>query len=801
MRIIDSFPYFNEEELLELRINLLYNKVDKFIICDANKTHKGDNKEFTCKDTLKKLNLLSDKIEVIEVDLPSYDEDSNAWTRERMQRNSVSDYIMNDDICIISDCDEIINPDLIDYYVSVVKKYPQNILRIPLAFLTKRADLRVYDLNNNPIDWSAAYFCMKMHLNDYTPSQIRESYALSLNNIKYSDIFITDNDIVQDAGWHFSWMGDENRLNIKSKSFLHWNEISLKENYVAKENSTDPLGRENHILKKYPINCLPSKIFEIERVKNFLLPTIENESRIIYKNILHINSNHQVVFDYLESKFNKEERNYRIIDVGAGENPWAIDWLTHIADNFIDPKNYNKFNNKVEIFKVDINDPREWNCILDDVEKNGKFDFVICSHTLEDINNPKISCEMLNKIGKSGYISMPSKYAEMAVFEFKSNCGLPYKGYHHHRWIYQIKNDTLIGVPKMNFHDYIQFKFDIAKGIGTEICFIWENGFNYEFIEPHQLLDNRIGKNRLNEIFEDDDLTQNFLSIKKSKIYFKPYYGYGDWLSVNGMIRFLSKNYSEVNLIVDGSEDINFISNLYRDILNINLIYQNQITEFSLSLYDYLDLQIWDQFENDKKNIYNRFNPIGKQFNFDHYKLNDSCYQRTESPHNFNNNCKSILENNASSFYVAAGIPKEIRLNEFYYERDCQSENNFFSQLNPPEDYVVVCDYGSNLINKNYIKHKNFYVININNISQKYFDVIKIIENAKEVHLIENSIALLVYHLQYKNLMKNVPINIHTYARKEPCRRCISPDNSNVYLDMLLCPKLENWNFIYLENI
>jgi hypothetical protein len=503
MGVVDCFPYFNEKELLELRINLLYDKVDKFIICDANKTHKGDPKPFTCIDTLKELDLLRDKIQVIEVDLPSYEQEKDPWIRERMQRDALSDYIENDDICIISDCDEIINPNLVDYYVSIVQKYPNNILRIPLAFLNGRADLRVYNLNDEPALWNVAYFCTKMHLADYTPSQIRESYALSLNNIKYSDIFITENGIIEDAGWHFSWMGDEKRLKTKSKSFLHWNEVSLQENYIAKENSTDPLGRREHTLKKYSSQLLPSKVFELKRVKNFLLPS----EKIIYKNISQINSNHQVVFDYFNSKFNKEDKNYRIIDIGAGENPWGIDWITHVADKFIDPNNYKKFNKKdIQVFSVDINDPREWDCVLEDVDKNGKFDFVICSHTLEDINNPKIACEMLNKIGKAGYVSMPSKYAEMTVFEYKSNCGIPYRGYHHHRWIYQIKDDVLIGVPKMNFHDYVEFNFDNLKAIGTEIAFIWEDGFDYEFLDPQQMLDNRIGPNRIFELFEDDDL-------------------------------------------------------------------------------------------------------------------------------------------------------------------------------------------------------------------------------------------------------------------------------------------------------
>jgi len=301
MRILDCFPYFNEKELLELRINLLYDEVDKFIICDADKTHKGDPKPFTCKNTLQELGLLSDKIQVIEVNMPSYLENPNAWVRERMQRNAVEKYIESDDVCIISDCDEIINPKFVKYYANTAQQYPQNILRIPLAFLMCRGDLRSYDEFGNSVPWSAPYFCMKSHLQKYTLSDIRESYALSTNYVEYSDIFITENGIIEDAGWHFSWMGDENRIKIKNDSFLHWNEVSVQENYIPKENSPDCLGRQNHILKKYSINLLPEKIFELNNVTQFLFPQ-HNDSKI---SVVQIGTNHahDNLSDYLLSNY------------------------------------------------------------------------------------------------------------------------------------------------------------------------------------------------------------------------------------------------------------------------------------------------------------------------------------------------------------------------------------------------------------------------------------------------------------------------------------------------------------------
>jgi len=269
--IIDCFPYFNEKELLELRIKLLYDKVDKFVITEGDHTHKGDPKPITFLETAKNLDLPMDKIIYIPVKLPSKEIVKDAWIRERMQRDVAAEYIGPNDVAFISDLDEIIDPNIIRYYADVAKAHLNNILRVPLAFLCSKANLRVHTINRSPMPWSVPFMITKKHLEKYTLSEIRESYALGKNNLEYGDIFITEDNLVKEAGWHFTWMGDESRRKTKLNSFLHWDEVSLTDNYDPKNGSLDPLGRHDHILLDYPEENLPRLLFDLPRVKNFLL--------------------------------------------------------------------------------------------------------------------------------------------------------------------------------------------------------------------------------------------------------------------------------------------------------------------------------------------------------------------------------------------------------------------------------------------------------------------------------------------------------------------------------------------------
>jgi hypothetical protein len=272
-------------------------------------------------------------------------------------------------------------------------------------------------------------------------------------------------------------------------------------------------------------------------------------------------------------------------------------------------------------------------------------------------------------------------------------------------------------------------------------------------------------------------------------------YGYdaiGDWISVNGLIRYLLKYYSNIHIITN---HISLCTELYRN--NSNIIINN-INNVTNTTFDELSFGIWGYCEKcyNVRYCFNRFNKIGNFYNIVCQNIT-SCLDEADYKSNYSHilSGDSIeYENNSSAFYLGLGIPSNIKLDYFYFERNLSNEDELYSKLKLKDnEFSVICEYDNNIIEKNKIKNKN--IINIHNISN-FFDIIKIIENASEVHLIENSVALFIYHMQYKNLMKNVNICLHTYARQEIHRKVTKNNPSNMYLDMLLKPKLENWEII-----
>lgn len=160
----------------------------------------------------------------------------------------------------------------------------------------------------------------------------------------------------------------------------------------------------------------------------------------------------QDIIEYIASE--KQKGTFKVIDVGGGVHSWCSSYLDALVDintNMHCP---------MMVFNGDINEHHVWDNIISYVEKHGKFDFCVCTHTLEDIRNPFFVCNQMAMIAKAGYIAVPSKYLELARFE---NGPDGYRGHIHHRWIFDVRNDRLIGYPKLSFLESASFPDKIAS--------------------------------------------------------------------------------------------------------------------------------------------------------------------------------------------------------------------------------------------------------------------------------------------------------------------------------------------------
>lgn len=306
--IVDCFPWFAPygEEVLRLRVNLLKDYVDKFIIVESNKTHSGKPVERKFLEIAKRNDLPMDKIIYVEHDIPEPDEfeildidyqnaglnrkrkhSVNARVRERLQKDAVMEGMKDlpdDAVFIYGDADEVINPINIPWVANITRNNPNVIIKIPLVYLQGRADLRIHHEEGKPVVWwRAMFFATKKQIMENKISNIR------CGNIKLPVQWPTHNNaVIQDMGWHFAWMGNNEQRNTKATSFAHafdkfaWQIQQGAGDYSKYDQfmkSTPPVagevapdGHPDHILREYALEKLPPMVLEDSFIREFLLP-------------------------------------------------------------------------------------------------------------------------------------------------------------------------------------------------------------------------------------------------------------------------------------------------------------------------------------------------------------------------------------------------------------------------------------------------------------------------------------------------------------------------------------------------
>lgn len=213
MKIYDCFTFYNELDLLELRLEELYSTVDGFVIVESNQTFTNRPKPWNFENNVQRFGKYLDKIRYVKVqDMPG---SADPWDNEHYQRNSILRGIKTadpDDIIIVSDADEIPRAAAVE----TLRDSEQVIfaLRMPIY------NFKFNYMKLNPDRYSVWGMAARRSVfEDLLPNSLRDM-RFSFFDSPYGMIN-NGCEVVEHGGWHFSFLGDNKYLIDKAQSFSH----------------------------------------------------------------------------------------------------------------------------------------------------------------------------------------------------------------------------------------------------------------------------------------------------------------------------------------------------------------------------------------------------------------------------------------------------------------------------------------------------------------------------------------------------------------------------------------------------
>ena len=236
MKIFDCFMYFDEDLILDLRLNTLNKFIDYFVIVESIYNHKGEKRKL--KFNIKKFRKFNKKIiylihnqiprEIKQIKKNDSEHEKNtkyifnAIFRENSQRNYILKGLSkakDDDIILISDVDEIPN----------LKKVNFKKLKNKLIFFNQEMFYYKFNLRLPNFKWIGTKSCKKKYLKN--PQWLRNikdrKYPFYRLDTFFSDKKFSNVKIIKNGGWHFTNIKTAEEIRYKLKSYLHHREFEV----------------------------------------------------------------------------------------------------------------------------------------------------------------------------------------------------------------------------------------------------------------------------------------------------------------------------------------------------------------------------------------------------------------------------------------------------------------------------------------------------------------------------------------------------------------------------------------------
>lgn len=234
--VYDCFLFFNEADLLELRLEEMSEYVDRFVIVEAEETFRGNPKPLQFPLLKQRLERFSDKI--IYVPVKGHFKTDSPWKRERFQRNQILQGLSGcaaKDIVFISDVDEIVRNKKIPEVIALLNSKEAEAIVVSQRMYFGYA-------NRYQGSWKGPVATTYAQVKRLTPRIIRKLRHMKPRRVRTSHI--THIHCLQEGGWHFSSLGDSKHYLEKIRAFSHA-ELDT-ERFTQEQNLSQ-------LLKSYPL--------------------------------------------------------------------------------------------------------------------------------------------------------------------------------------------------------------------------------------------------------------------------------------------------------------------------------------------------------------------------------------------------------------------------------------------------------------------------------------------------------------------------------------------------------------------
>lgn len=276
--VYDCFIFFNELDLLEIRLHELDNVVDYFVLVEADRTFQNNPKPYYFEENKERFSQFLPKIIHIKLDkypyfIPIFNP-FNPWKLEIFQRNSILKGLKNckkEDIILISDVDEIPRASLLK---EVISKGVDQIYGLKMSmFLYYFNNQLIYDegtLLSVEEAKDGIWHCtalLPFKLLNEKPQKIRKTI---MRTIRRKEIY----KIIPNAGWHFTYIGGVQKIIEKLEAFSHSefnnNEFKNKEKIEEQlKSGKDVLGRNVKFNVLNDLSSLPIYLQRESTIKKF----------------------------------------------------------------------------------------------------------------------------------------------------------------------------------------------------------------------------------------------------------------------------------------------------------------------------------------------------------------------------------------------------------------------------------------------------------------------------------------------------------------------------------------------------